>query len=346
MTNPFLQRQSLMRGILAVLFGVFAVMARIAYETEQSLRMDLFVEKWPLLLFHFVFSVGYSLSGFYLWLLVYKLEAYHTPYTRWRYMAVVLGFLVLNAIFFATNNVLQGKAIGAFDAFELVFLILHFSTFATIWVFGDFFLAFQKNFEISLENEQLKRERLKNQLEALRNQLSPHFLFNALNILNISIVSDPEAAQKIVYDLSDILRYNLKVQNQSLSSLEDELKAARSYLDLYKARFGDKLVYYFLDSKPTREWFVIPLSLQLLIENAIKHNVITSKRVLLIEIRLEEKEKQLLVINSVNRKKNVPGTGIGLKNLDKRYRLQVEESPELQVDDEQFMVKLPLIEGP
>src|SRR5690606_35043322 len=154
------------------------------------------------LLFHFAFSFCFSLAGFYLWLMTFR-NPDDPPAKPWRYLVVAIAFLVFNEAFFFFNNFLLGQAYHH-GIFELVFYLLHFCTFITIWVFGNFFQAFQDSFETSLENEQLKREQLKNQLEALRNQLNPHFLFNALNILNISIVSDPELAQKIVFDLSDI----------------------------------------------------------------------------------------------------------------------------------------------
>lgn len=342
-TESFLARQMYMKWLLAGLFGIFALITRIVFDSGGVLKTGSLQGNFLALLFHFIYSFSFSLSGFYLWMEASRIPKAN-PIYPWKYPVIALFFLASNEFFFLINAILLGKPYHH-GLFEEVFYALHFFTYITIWVFGNFFLAFQKSFETSLENEILKRERLKNQLEALRNQLNPHFLFNALNILNISIISDPDLAQKIVYDLSDILRYNLKAQNQSLSLLEDEINAAQSYLDLYKARFGDKLVFYFMDIKPSKEWYVIPLSLQILIENAIKHNIITTNKVLLIEIRLDEPQQQLLVINSVNRKQNVPSTGVGLQNLDKRYRLQTGERPTLQTDEEQFIVKVPLIEG-
>ncbi|CAG4998518.1 hypothetical protein DYBT9275_02016 [Dyadobacter sp. CECT 9275] len=258
----------------------------------------------------------------------------------------------LTGIFVSLNEILVGLKIlldqddSDVILFRLVYYLYHFLVVLTIIAFRYFLLTTQANYKIGLENEQLKREQLKAQLEALRNQLNPHFLFNALNILNISIVTNPDLAQRIVLDLSDILRYNLKVQNQNLVLLQDELDAARSYLDLYKARFGEKLVFYFANIEMTKQWYIIPLSLQILIENAIKHNVITSHQVLSIEVKLSETDKKLTVINSVNKKQQVPGTGIGLKNLDKRYKIQTGEKPLLLEDEQLFTVQVPLIEVP
>jgi two-component system, LytTR family, sensor kinase len=254
-------------------------------------------------------------------------------------------FFTLNECLFALKSVFD-KNTDNMLLFRIVYYLYHALIVVGIGGFRHLLLSSQNNYRVRFENEQLKREQLKAQLEALRNQLNPHFLFNALNILNISIVTNPDLAQRIVLDLSDILRYNLKVQNQSLISLSDELDAARSYLDLYKARFGEKLIFYFSDIENSKQWFVIPLSLQILIENAIKHNVITSNQVLTIEVKLNSEEKQLVVINSVNKKSNVLSTGIGLKNLDRRYKIQTGKKTSAVEDQQQFIVKVPLIEAP
>lgn len=260
------------------------------------------------------------------------------------FLSLVLFFVLTELLFQLQLLTLNSqKNIFFFNEVTFGYNIL---VLLAIRVFGDFLEVDQRNYQINLENEQLKREKLKTQLDALRHQLNPHFLFNALNILNISIASNPEEAQRIVHDLSDILRYNLKIQNQNVVQLSDELDIARSYLALHKARFGDKLMYKFDNVETSREWYIIPLSLQILIENAIKHNVITSNHILQIEVKLDETEKQLLVINSITRKTNVASSGIGLQNLDARYRLQTGKETSQIHDAQQFLVKVPLIESP
>ncbi|WP_439559601.1 sensor histidine kinase [Dyadobacter sp.] len=276
----------------------------------------------------------------------YQKQSWFNRQSKW----VQAGLLVL--LFFAINEILFQLKLALDEdntnmiIFRVVYYLYHILLLLAILGYRNFLLTTQANHEIGLENEQLKREQLKAQLEALRNQLNPHFLFNALNILNISIATNPDLAQRIVLDLSDILRYNLKVQNQGLVLLTDELAAARAYLDLHKARFGDKMAFDFIDTETGKEWYVVPLSLQILIENAIKHNVITSTQVLFIEIRLNEPEKQVIVMNTINKKANSGGTGIGLQNLDKRYKIQTGQKPSLIEDEQQFTVKIPLIEAP
>jgi two-component system LytT family sensor kinase len=297
--------------------------------------------------------IQFIISFEFAWIFIYICLHYTYQMPSWfnRQNAWV-QVLLLVVLFFSVNEILFQLKLALNDdnsdifIFRVVYYLYHILLLLAILGFRNFLLTTQENHRIGLENEQLKREQLKAQLEALRNQLNPHFLFNALNILNISIATNPDLAQRIVLDLSDILRYNLKVQNQSLILLDDELTAAQAYLDLYKARFGEKIAFNFVGTDTAKQWYIIPLSLQILIENAIKHNVISSNQVLFIEIKLNEEERQVLVMNTVNKKLNVPGTGIGLQNLDKRYKIQTGQKPSLIEDEQQFIVKVPLIEAP
>ncbi|NIJ53930.1 sensor histidine kinase [Dyadobacter arcticus] len=315
---------------------------------------------WPSIFEHAEIGTGildiciqFIISFEFAWMFMYICLHYTYQMPSWfnRQNAWTQGGLMI-ALFFAINEILFQLKLALDDnnndmlVFRVVYYLYHILLLLAILGFRNFLLTTQENHRIGLENEQLKREQLKAQLEALRNQLNPHFLFNALNILNISIATNPDLAQRIVLDLSDILRYNLKVQNQSLILLTDELAAARAYLDLYKARFGEKIAFNFIDAETSKQWYIIPLSLQLLIENAIKHNVISSQHVLFIEVKLNEEEKQVIVMNTLNKKLNVVGTGIGLQNLDKRYKIQTGQKPLLIEDEQQFIVKVPLIEAP
>ncbi len=299
------------------------------------------------IIIQFIISFEFAWIFVYLCLqYTYKIPSWFNKQKTWLQILSLIGlFFLINEILFQLKLALDQDNSDIF-IFRVVYYLYHCLLLLAIFGFRNFLLTIQENHRISIENEQLKREQLKAQLEALRNQLNPHFLFNALNILNISITTNPELAQNIVLDLSDILRYNLKVQNQNLVLLTDELDAAKSYLDLYKARFGEKLVFCFVDVDTTKQWYIIPLSLQILIENAIKHNVITSNQVLMIEIRLCEINKQLTVVNSINKKLNTHGNGIGLQNLDKRYKIQTGKKPSQSADEQQYTVTVPLIEAP
>jgi len=332
---------------LCFILSLFATIPRLIFVWESMSVESRFMVGILDIIIQFVISFEFSWIFVYVCLqYTYKIPSAFNRLKAWKQIALlILLFLAINEILFQLKLALD-RDNSDITVFRVVYYLYHFLLLLAILGYRYFLLTTQANHRISLENEQLKREQLKAQLEALRNQLNPHFLFNALNILNISISTNPDLAQRIVLDLSDILRYNLKVQNQNLVLLSDELDAAKSYLDLYKARFGEKLVFCFVDVETTKQWYVIPLSLQLLIENAIKHNVITSSQVLMIEIRLSETTKQLTIMNTVNKKLNSPGNGIGLKNLDKRYKIQTGQITTLAENEQQYTVKVPLIEAP
>ncbi len=264
-------------------------------------------------------------------------------YAKFAIQAVLL--LLLTELFFQIQLLIPVPN-QDLSFYYLTYLVRHIVIAVAIWGFWHFITIVHESNRVSIENEQLKRLKVKNQLEALSNQLNPHFLFNALNILNVSITTDPRGAQQIVHNLSDILRYNLKIQNQNLVRLADELAVAYAYLDLYKARFGDKLVFTFETLTTKKGWYIVPLSLQILIENAIKHNVITSNSILHIKVMVNEEEGQLMVINSINRKPQAESLGIGLTNLGKRYQLITGKKTAQTDNAEQFTVTIPLIESP
>ncbi|MPR35310.1 sensor histidine kinase [Salmonirosea aquatica] len=265
------------------------------------------------------------------------------PATRWVIRIAVL--LVLTELFFQFQLLVTGP-VRENSLLHLTYFVRHSVIVAAIRGFRYFIDIMHKVNRINIENEQLKRLQIKHQLDVLNNQLNPHFLFNALNILNVSIMTDPGKAQTIVHNLSDILRYNLKIQNQNLVCLAEELEVAHSFLGLYKARFGNKLMFTFENTELRKKWYVVPLALQLLIENAIKHNVITSDHVLHLNVLVDEEAGQLTISNSIHRKTHTDGLGIGLSNLDKRYELITGQTTTQTEDARHFTVMIPLVESP
>lgn len=332
---------------LCFILSLFATIPRLIFVWGEGSGATHYIIAFFTLAIQFIISFGFSWIFIFLCLQhTYKIPSWFNQQKSWLKVTFLVAlFLGINEILFQLKLLIDTDN-SNITVFRIVYYLYHLHLLLAILGFRYFLSTIQANHRINLENEQLKRAQLKTQLEALRNQLNPHFLFNALNILNISIITNPDLAQRIVLDLSDILRYNLKVQNQNLVLLTDELDAAKSYLDLYKARFGDKLVFYIADVQTTKQWYVIPLSLQLLIENAIKHNVITTAQVLIIEIRLSEPDKELTIMNTVNKKQSSHGNNIGLQNLDKRYKIQTGQKTSLTENEQHYTVKVPLIEAP
>ena len=194
------------------------------------------------------------------------------------------------------------------------------------------------------KNEELKRENLVAKYEALKNQVNPHFLFNSLNTLSGVVEQKPELATDFIKKLSDIYRYVLEHRDKEVVSLNSEMKFVEDYIFLSRIRFGEALM--FNSNLPTNNDIQIaPLGLQMLVENAIKHNVISDDMSLKIEISIED--DFIMVKNNIQKKKTIISDNepLGLDNLKKRYAYLSDLSVEIIKSKSKFIVKLPIIEA-
>ena len=194
------------------------------------------------------------------------------------------------------------------------------------------------------EKEMLKRESLNAELNALKTQVNPHFLFNNLNTLISVIPEDPKLAVEFVKQLSRLYRHILEVKDEQTILLKDELDVLRAYAFLLQTRFGNNLdvVINVPDEKLNRK--IVPLSLQLLMENAIKHNIVSSDKPLTIEVFAVN--GKLVVSNNLQKKNQInESTGIGLDNIRNRYRLLGNGKVEVTENGSNFTVSIPLIEN-
>lgn len=213
---------------------------------------------------------------------------------------------------------------------------------AVIVVFSSqlFYLS-AKQQQTALENEALLSENIRTRYEALKNQVDPHFLFNSLNSLNSLIKIDADKAQEYVHELSSVFRYTL--QNKEKITLAEEIKFTQSYAHLMQIRYGDSLQMEYKIDKKYDDYFIVPLSLQTMVENAIKHNVITKKQPLTITISTSDAD-MITVSNPIQQKKETAeGEGIGLTNLAERYRLMWNKEISITHTNNTFTVDVPLI---
>ncbi|MFI5130440.1 MAG: sensor histidine kinase [Chitinophagales bacterium] len=194
------------------------------------------------------------------------------------------------------------------------------------------------------EKEMLKRESLKAQLNALKTQVNPHFLFNNLNTLSSIIPENPKLAVDFVQQLSKVYRHILEVRDEQSIPLKDELDVMKAYAFLLKTRFGDNLDIGIDVPEEKMERQIVPLSLQILMENAIKHNIVSSDKPLKIDVFTEN--GRLVVRNNLQMKNQLSeSTGIGLDNIRNRCRLLSDKKVEVIADDNSFTVSIPLIES-
>ena len=193
------------------------------------------------------------------------------------------------------------------------------------------------------EEERAKQAVIQAQLDALRNQAQPHFFFNSLNALRDIIDESPkEDAKNFVDNLSEIYRFILEAGNANLISLRNELKFAKSYMHVQSERFGDNLKFNWNVPDSLLDSMIAPMSLQLLMENAIKHNVVSKAKPL--EINVNAIDKYIVIANRIQAKSTqLPSTKLGLKNIEKRYELISDKPVRISNDGHQFSVSLPIL---
>jgi hypothetical protein len=194
--------------------------------------------------------------------------------------------------------------------------------------------------QAAIDAEKLQIETMQAQYESLKNQVNPHFLFNTLNALTNLVYEDQDKAAKFIKQLSQVYRYVLETRDKEVVPLEEERKFLESYLFLQQIRFGDKL---HLDvSLNDVRGMVAPLVLQMLVENAIKHNIISEENPLTISIRAD---KDFLVVENNLQRKFVlqdESPGIGLENICRRYEFLSDRKVEV-IQNDKFIVRLPLL---
>lgn len=256
---------------------------------------------------------------------------------------LVISFLMFVGIF--SYHFLKNGADSSlfFESFFRLNSELKTFFIATIvgFAFGALFFFYVQWTEAVQHVQKLKEEKLVFQYETLKSQVNPHFLFNSLNSLSSLIKSDPDLSEEFVMKLSSVYRYILENSEKELIPLSTELEFVKNYFDLQKIRDGEKisLKIEILDSD---KMFVLPVSLQLLVENALKHNSATRVNPLEIIIHNEGIDK-LVVRNNAQKKMQLNNSSkIGLRNLNERSRLILNREIEVLETNEEFVVKIPV----
>jgi Histidine kinase len=208
--------------------------------------------------------------------------------------------------------------------------ILHGRNFLTGWK------------QTLLEAEKLKKEQAIAQYETLKTQVNPHFLFNSLNVLTTLVHKDADVAEQFIIQLSKVYRYILESRAQEIISLEEEMRNLEAYVFLMKIRFGGNFIFDNQLATNTNGFKIAPLTLQMLVENALKHNEISKLHPLSITVFLED--NCIVVRNNLQLKTNQnDSTGIGLSNIKARYGFLSSQTVSISEADGFFTVKIPLI---
>ncbi len=227
--------------------------------------------------------------------------------------------------------------------------ILLINVFGAIFIIPIFSIYFSLYFlhswqESELEMEKFQKESMRSQLATLKNHLDPHFLFNNLNILSSLIDKDREMSQEFLVRFAQVYRTMLLTKVEDLITLEEEMDFIQSYIFLIETRFEDNIQFNIEIEDEANFSMLPPLTVQLLIENAVKHNIITQDRPLRITIKASP--KKLEIINSLYEKPQelISKSGTGIKNIKERYRYFSEEELIFEKNNSDYRVCLPLLE--
>lgn len=325
--------------------GIFSFLLLVNYSTFTEQVADVFYSVSTLVFFIVAFNVlGYATIRLSSWVdNQYSLNLH----SRWKLIIVYIGVM---GMFFLLNYSLMVTAkllVGASHPF--IFPNGGWRILITVWLVELVILglllanrSMHHTLKLQQEAAALQKENNTARYTALQNQLNPHFLFNSLNTLISEIRYNPANAELFTKHLSDVYRYILQCQNQRLTTLREELEFLNSYIFLHQVRLGDcihidnRIPDIFLEAQ------IPPLTIQLLAENVIKHNVIHMGKPMIIELFCVEEKMELIVRNRIQTKKCAVISGMGLKNLSARYKLLCNRDIMIENDSQEFTVKIPL----
>jgi len=269
-----------------------------------------------------------------------KISWTERPVARFVTGMIVMVVYTVAALFFVVffYDIVFGIVLIT-DISDILWSSLTITFIISLFMHGRGFLRNWKAAELNAA--QLQKESMKAQYDSLKSQVNPHFLFNSLNALTNLIYEDQDKAARFVKQLSEVYRYVLDTQGREVVSLEDEVRFLNSYLFLQQIRFGDKLRVD-IRLNPSKAQ-VAPLVLQMLVENAIKHNIVSTEQPL--NIRIYGDSEKIIVENNIQKKNVLPedSKGIGLENIKRRYSFLSSIGIEVTNTGELFMVKLPMI---
>ncbi len=254
---------------------------------------------------------------------------------------LVLSFFVKKACFPLMK--LSGAPGVELDLFRAN--VASITIIALVWAIYESIFMYARWRDSVVAHERLHGQYIQSQLEGLKSQVNPHFLFNSLNTLAYIIPEDSKKAVTFVEKLAKVYRYILEIQDRRLIPLREELAFLESYIFLHQERFGKNLQVQIKVSDETQHNLIVPLSLQILFENAFKHNIISSEHPLTVVLTVTD--MQLTVCNNLQRRNTkIESTKIGLANIQNRYKYFTEQLIAIEETETTFSVSIPLIHAP
>lgn len=273
--------------------------------------------------------------------------------TNQRLIWGIIGTVLINIIvIFGRNYIdfvwfqhLNPKEFFSGEVGRYNWLVLFVALFVSLVLHArGFVMEWKKTAKDEIKEQKIIAKSANAQFESLKNQLDPHFLFNSLNVLDALIEENSQQAQKFTNSMSKIYRYVLDQKDKELVTVEEEINFAKTYCELLKTRFEDSVNFRIEIKDEVKELFVVPLSLQLLLENAIKHNFATSQKPL--NVKIYSQDNQLIVENNLQQREVLSEReGIGLNNIQQRYSFFTDRKIEISRTFDKFNVKIPILEN-
>lgn len=249
--------------------------------------------------------------------------------------AAVIITILLSFLFF---NLMAKQGEFIFDANNLFTCILSNSFVLSVYE-GLYF--FERWNDAMVSAEELKKVNVQSQFDSLKNQVNPHFLFNSLNTLSSLVEEDSKQAVSFIHKMSNVYRYLLQGNEKSVTTVRNELEFIESYVYMLKTRFEDSLKVVIQVPEEAKDKFIPPHTLQMLVENAVKHNEVSNDHPLTVKVYIED--DFLIVSNNLQRKNSlVKSNGVGLQNILQRYELLGDRQVIISEDEHNFLVKVPL----
>ncbi len=288
-----------------------------------------------------IFSILSVLSVLVSWKFINKIDVTNTilkfvkvyvfSFFIFTFIGVIIDYVVLHVLL---SNKLEYDIIGRIiNTLSVAFILVD------IFALTSAFLYFRQSQKIALELEQAEKEKATIQSQMLQKNLEPHFLFNNLSVLSGLARKKPDQIEDFIDDFSDVYRYYLNHGKKQIVELKDELSFLISYMNLMEKRFGN--TYQIENSIENTNGLIIPCSLQLCVENAIKHNKGSEENPLLIS--LSQKENSIVVKNKLNKVDFTLGTGTGNDYLKRQYQLNFNKEVIFTETNNEFIVEIPLI---
>lgn len=339
--------KSIITGLI-VSFVIFMISVSIEYFFGRIIKLDAKLAKE--IGYYAIYGVTLTMiNGSYFDFINKKFDwSKHQKIAKYRLLIGAAGSVILTliGIFFIRvfiKVLLEGNTFDVFIQNEkianyyvsLIITIIVSLVFHTIF----FYKAWQ---EKKVVEQKVIAGTATAKFESLKNQLDPHFLFNSLNVLSSLIEENPEQAQKFTISLSKVYRYVLDQRDKELVTVAEEIEFAKTYMKLLGMRFENAVVFNLSEALIQNQGFVVPLSLQLLLENCIKHNVVSDSKPLTIKIYLVD--KFLVIENNLQKRETVSERkGVGIENIVNRYALLSKRQVIIEQSEDYYKVFLPVL---